>query len=109
MAAKGATVIGTDVAWPMLEAARNRVKGVVRRVALVRAPMDHLPLRDASVDLVVAHGIWNLARSAAEFRCAIAETPRVARPRAGLFVFTSSRATLAPGDQPVPGERFVFT
>ena len=71
--------------------------------------MDHLPLRDASVDLVVAHGIWNLARSAAELRRAIAEAARVARPGAGLFVFTFSRATLAPGDQPVPGEAFVFT
>ena len=111
MAAEGATVIGTDVAWPMLEAARQRAKaaGLTRRVALVRAPMDHLPFADASVDLVVAHGIWNLARSTAEFRRAIAEAARVARPGAGLFVFTFSRATLAPGDQPVPGEPFVFT
>ena len=111
MAAEGATVVGTDVAWPMLEAARRRVEaaGLDRRVALVRAPMDHLPLRDASVDLVVAHGIWNLARSAAELRRAIAEAARVARPGAGLFVFTFSRATLAADDRPVPGEPFVFT
>jgi ubiquinone/menaquinone biosynthesis C-methylase UbiE len=111
MAVEGATVIGTDVAWPMLEAARQRAKaaGLTRRVALVRAPMDYLPFADASVDLVVAHGIWNLARSAAEFRRAIAEAARVARPGAGLFVFTFSRATLAPGDQPIPGEAFVFT
>jgi ubiquinone/menaquinone biosynthesis C-methylase UbiE len=70
MAAEGATVIGTDVAWPMLEAGRRRAEGagVRNRVAFVRAPMDRLPLRSASVDLVVAHGIWNLARSAAEFR-----------------------------------------
>jgi SAM-dependent methyltransferase len=71
--------------------------------------MDHLPLRDESFDLVVAHGIWNLARSAAEFRCAVAEAARVARPGAGLFLFTFSRATLAPDDEPVPGEAFVFT
>ena len=47
MAAEGAMVVGTDVAWPMLEAARQRVKaaGLTRRVALVRAPMDGLPLR----------------------------------------------------------------
>ena len=90
MAACGASVVGTDVAWPMLAAARRRVasQGVAGRVALVRAPMDYLPLRDASVDLVVAHGIWNLARSGAEFRRAIAEAVRVARPGAGLFVFT---------------------
>jgi ubiquinone/menaquinone biosynthesis C-methylase UbiE len=111
MAAEGATVIGTDLAWPMLEAARRRMEtaGVARRVALVRAPMDALPLGDASVDLVVAHGIWNLARSAAELRRALAESARVARPGAGLFVFTFSRATLAADDQPVPGEAFVFT
>ena len=71
--------------------------------------MDQLPLKDASVDLVVAHGIWNLARSAAEFRRAIAEAARVARPGAGLFVFTFSRATLAPDDESIPGEAFVFT
>lgn len=111
MAAEGATVIGTDVAWTMLEAARRRVvaAGLDRRVALVRAPMDHLPVRDASVDLVVAHGVWNLARSAAELRRAIAEAARVARKGAGLFVFTFSRATLSPGEPPVPGEAFVFT
>lgn len=111
MAAHGGTVVGTDVAWPMLEAARERVakEGVAGRVALVRAAMDRLPLREASVDLVVAHGIWNLARSAAEFRRAVAEAARVARPGAGLFVFTFSRATLDPGDEPVAGEPFVFT
>ena len=111
MAAEGARVIGIDVASPMLEAARGRVAeaGVGRRVALVRATMDHLPLRDASVDLVVAHGIWNLARSTREFRRAVAEAARVGRPGAGLFVFTFSRATLPPGDQPLPGEAFVFT
>jgi ubiquinone/menaquinone biosynthesis C-methylase UbiE len=111
MAALGGAVVGTDVAWPMLEAARLRVEaaGVGRRVGLLRAPMDRLPLREASVDLVVAHGIWNLARSAAEFRRAIAEAARVARPGAGLFLFTFSRATLATGDEPIPGEAFVFT
>jgi hypothetical protein len=71
--------------------------------------MDVLPVRSASVDLVVAHGIWNLARSAAEFRRAVGEAARVARPGAGLFVFTVSRDTLAPEATPVAGESFVFT
>lgn len=64
----GAAVIGTDVASPRLEAARSRVEaaGLSDRVPLVRAPMDALPLGDASIDLVVAHGVWNLARSATE-------------------------------------------
>jgi ubiquinone/menaquinone biosynthesis C-methylase UbiE len=111
MSAEGPSVVGTDVAWPMLAAARRRVasEGLGGRVTLVRAPMDRLPLPDASVDLIVAHGIWNLARSADEFRRAVAEAARVARPGAGLFVFTFSRATLGPEDRPVPGETFVFT
>ncbi len=104
-------MIGTNVASPMLEAARLRVEAasLAHRVPLVRAPMESLPLGNASVDLVVAHGVWNLARSAAELRRAIAEAARVARPGAGLFVYTFSRATLAPDAQPVPGESFVFT
>lgn len=111
MAAAGAAVIGTDVASPMLEAARSRVEaaGLTDRVTLIRAPMDALPLGDASIDLVVAHGVWNLARSAAELRRAIAEAARVARPGAGLFVFTFSRATLPRDARPVPGESLVFT
>ena len=111
IAAEGAAVIGTDLAPSMLEAARRRVAdaGVGPRVALVRAPMDALPLDDASVDLVVAHGVWNLARCAAEFRGAVAEAARVARPGAGLFVFTFSRATLGPDERPLPGVPFVFT
>lgn len=111
MAAHGATVVGADASWPMLEGARRRVvkEGIAGQVALVRASMDYLPLRDATFDLVVAHGIWNLARSAAEFRRAVADAARVARPGAGLFLFTFSRATLTPEDRPVPGEPFVFT
>ena len=111
IAALGATVVGTDVSWPMLLAARRRTasEAVAGRVGLLLAPMDELPVRDASFDVVVAHGIWNLARSAAEFRRAVSEAARVARPGAGLFLFTFSRTTLAAGDQPVPGETFVFT
>ncbi len=111
MAACGASVVGIDAAWPMLEAARRRVasEAVAGRVSLVRAAMDRLPLADESVDLVVAHGIWNLARSGAELRRALSEGARVARPGAALFLFTFSRTTLAPDDRPVPGETFVFT
>jgi hypothetical protein len=49
------------------------------------------------------------AVAAREVRRPIAEAARVARPGAGLFVFTFSRATLAADDRPVPGEPFVFT
>ena len=61
---------------------------------LVLAPMDSLPFVSNAFDFVVAHGIWNLARSGQEFRRAAAEAARVARPGAPLFLFTFSRHTL---------------
>src|SRR5512134_516941 len=96
LAREGWNVLGTDLSWPMLRAAAERVEEerLGDRVRLALAPMDRLPVADRSLDLVVAHGIWNLARSAAEFRRAVAEAGRVARPGAGLFVFTFSRNTL---------------
>jgi SAM-dependent methyltransferase len=111
LAALGAVVVGTDTSAPMLAAARARVNAarVAGRVHLVRAAMDALPLRGGSADLVVAHGVWNLARSGAELRRALAEAARIARPGAGLFVFTFSRHTLPAEAPPVPGEAFVFT
>jgi ubiquinone/menaquinone biosynthesis C-methylase UbiE len=95
----------------MLQAAleRARAEGIAHRVQLALAPMDALPVADGSIDLVVAHGIWNLARSAAEFRGAVREASRAARGGAALFVFTFSRATLPPDTQPIAGEPFVFT
>ena len=111
LAALGVEVVGIDFAAPMLVAAQARAaaEGVADRVRLVHAPMDALPLRDACADLVVAQGIWNLARSGAEMRRAIAEAARVARAGAGLFVFTFSRHTLPADARPVAGETFVFT
>ena len=111
LAAGGWDVLGLDMSRPMLDAAarRARAAGVSSRVRLAAAPMDHLPVADASMDVIVAHGIWNLARSGSEFRAAVREAARVARAGAPLFLFTFSRRTL-PGDaQPVAGEAFVFT
>jgi ubiquinone/menaquinone biosynthesis C-methylase UbiE len=104
-------VVGLDLSAPMLDAAaeRTRAERPVGGMSPVMAPMEQLPIASACVDLVVAHGIWNLARSAAQFRAAIREAARVARPGAGLFVFTFSRATLPEGIEPVQGEPFVFT
>jgi ubiquinone/menaquinone biosynthesis C-methylase UbiE len=111
LAEMGWTVTGIDLSQPMLDAAaaRARTAGVAARVHLHRAPMGAVPLPDASVDLIVAHGIWNLARSGNEFRAAVREAARVARPGAALFVFTFSRHTLPDSATPVPGEQFVFT
>jgi SAM-dependent methyltransferase len=111
LAQQGWHVLGTDWSSPMLSAAAARADdvGVARRLRLALAPMDDLPAANGGYDLVVAHGIWNLARSAAEFRRAVAEAARVARAGAGLFVFTFSRHTLPAEARPVPGEPFVFT
>jgi SAM-dependent methyltransferase len=95
----------------MLSAAVMRTREDRRedRLHFVLAPMENIPARDRSFDLVVAHGVWNLARSAAQFRQALGEAARVAKPGAGLFVFTFSRNTLPPQTDPVVGEPFVFT
>jgi SAM-dependent methyltransferase len=103
LAAVGWNVLGIDLSLPMLHAARDR------RVRVVLAPMTGLPVADRSCDLVIAHGIWNLARSGAEFRQAVSEAARAADDNAALFVFTFSRNTLPAAAQPVAGESFVFT
>lgn len=111
LARMGWEVFGFDLSWPMLAAAAERARaepgGLALQVAL--APMEALPVRSRSADLIVAHGIWNLAPSTAVFRDGVREAARVARPGALCFVFTFSRNTLAPDATPVPGERFVFT
>jgi len=111
IAALGSPVLGTDIERPMLEAAlrRARAQGVASRTQWALAPMDRLPVGDRAFDLVVAHGIWNLAASGAEFRRAVGEAARVGRPGAALFLFTFSRHTLPPHAASVPGEAFVFT
>lgn len=111
VAALGWEVVGTDLSWPMVAAAAARTPAAdaAGRLQVVHAPMEPLPFRDDSFDLVIAHGIWNLARSTAEFRRAVREAARVARGGAALFVFTFSRTTLAADAAPVAGEAFVFT
>jgi len=104
-------VTGIDLSWPMLRAASRRASDdrLGNSLHLVLAPMDRLPIRDCCCDLVVAHGAWNLARSAAEFRRSVQEAARVARSGALLFVFTFSRSTLPAEARPLAGEPFVFT
>lgn len=112
LAAQGWRVVGLDLSLPMLQAARDRVArelGGENPPRLALAAMDHLPVADRSADLVIAHGIWNLARSGAEFRQAVQEAARAAAHHAALFVFTFSRNTLPADAQPVEGESFVFT
>lgn len=111
LARAGWEVLGTDTSWPMLKAAaaRMRAEAPDGRLHLAAATMDRLPVVDGYADLIVAHGIWNLAGSGEEFRQGIREAARTARPGAALFVFTFSRHTLPPNVRPVGGETFVFT
>lgn len=111
LAAEGWHVAGTDLSLPMLQAAVERAHrdGVDGRVCFALAPMGSLPVAAGSCDLVIAHGIWNLAPSSAIFRLAVSEAARVAKAGAALFVFTFSRNTLAPEATPIAGEPFVFT
>jgi SAM-dependent methyltransferase len=111
LAQAGWHVVGTDLSLPMLAGAATRAADahLTSGMRLVLAPMDHLPLAPHSFDFIVAHGIWNLARSSDEFRLAVREAARVARPGCALFVFTFSRSILGKTAEPVPGESFVFT
>jgi SAM-dependent methyltransferase len=111
LAKAGWDVLGVDLSWPMLAAAAARCRADTPpgHLAWAHAGMEPLPAADASIDLVVAHGIWNLADSSAMFRRAVAEAARVAKPGAALFVFTFSRHTLPATAAPAAGETFVFT
>jgi SAM-dependent methyltransferase len=111
LAAAGWDVLGIDLSLPMLVAAAERraEERLAGRLDVALAAMDAIPAREGTADLVIAHGIWNLARSAAEFRRGVREASRVSQPGAALFVFTFSRNTLPPHATPVTGEPFVFT
>ena len=111
LAEAGWEVVGTDLSLAMLRAAsaRSTAERLAPRVRLALAPMDHLPFASHTFDFIVAHGIWNLAASGVEFRRAVAEAARVARPGCALFLFTFSRNTLEGTAAAVPGESFVFT
>jgi len=111
LAQDGHRVTGVDLSLPMLEAARARASssGVAPWCTFVEGTMENLPVPDAAFELVIAHGVWNLAGSDRQLEAAMAEAARVARPKAGLFVFTFSRNTLADDVEPAPGQRYAFT
>lgn len=111
LATMGWDVLGVDLSQAMLDATQKRAQeqALTDRLRLLRAPMETLPAEDQRFDFIVAHGVWNLARSAVEFRQALREAARVARPHAALFVFTFSRHTLPMTAEPVDGESFIFT
>src|ERR1019366_7666246 len=70
-------VLGSDFCHPLLVAAREKIERRRARAGLFEADALHLPLRDASLDLVtVAFGFRNLAN----YRAGLAEMRRVLGP-----------------------------
>ena len=106
---QGWTVAGIDLSLGMLRAAQQRLatEAPGHRLGLALAPMERLPIAGRSMDFIVAHGIWNLAQTTAQFRAAVREAARVVRPGGSLFVFTFSRSTLPDSDRSL--ERYVYT
>ncbi|MEQ1634992.1 MAG: methyltransferase domain-containing protein, partial [Planctomycetota bacterium] len=70
LARLGWRVLGTDLSVPMLAATHARAGAGLApgRLDVALAPMQALPVRSGSIDLVIAHGIWNLATTGAQFR-----------------------------------------
>jgi hypothetical protein len=94
---------------PRLAAAARADERPASYLRLACAAMNRLPVAAATADFIVAHGIWNLAREAAEFRAAVREARRIAGPGPAPVVFTFSRSALPDVVLPIAGEPFVFT
>jgi SAM-dependent methyltransferase len=70
--------IGLDMTDEMLELARaNAVEAGVENVEFVKGYIEHIPLADASVDVVISNCVINLA---ADKRKVLAEAARVLKP-----------------------------
>ena len=80
-------VIGIDFAAAMLRLAKNKVRGAVSSIDLVRADAMRLPLRDGSVDAVtIGFGIRNVEQPTEAFR----EIVRVLRQNGSLAILEFS-------------------
>ena len=79
LASQAGRYVGLDVSWPMLARARARES---RRAALIQARGEALPLRDGSIDAIVAAWVLvNLPPHRSER--ILNETQRVLRPSGG--------------------------
>ena len=109
LAAAGWDVYGVDTSTPMLAAAAARARALDHGgLHVAQASMLDLPFPDRVFDLVIAHGIWNLATHDDGLRRAMGEAARVSKAGAALFVFTFSRNTLRADAQPLGGELYVY-
>jgi SAM-dependent methyltransferase len=115
LARAGFDLLALDGSPAMVEKTRERLAPILgaeeaqRRVRV--GGMDDLSFAaDATVDLVVALGIYHCAESRAEWDRALAETTRVLKPGGRLLVsvFTPETDLDGRGFRPVPGEPDVY-
>jgi SAM-dependent methyltransferase len=96
----GVRVVGVDISRESLLLARDRFAApeqAGRRVALVEASADRLPLAEGSVDAVV---MGNAIHTLPDLKRLLLETRRVLRPGGGFSFSTSFYAgTFAPGTE----------
>ena len=92
--ARGARVVGVDIASGALRAARQRLGPIHgERLTLLTGSAVCLPLRDASVDVVVSTDVLvHVPPSLGGARAAIAEVARVLKP-GGVFWFSTINST----------------
>lgn len=115
LAERGFDVVAVDASSAMVERTRRRLEPIlgpaeaVRRVQVAR--MDDLSgIEPASIDLLVALGVYHQAQSASEWDRAIAESSRVVRPGGIVLVsvFTPETDLTGEGTRAVAGEPRVF-
>jgi len=83
-------IVALDLAPNMLRASHGHaLREGIRNIAHVRAPVEHLPFADASVDLVVCGGSLNEFRS---MGIALAEARRVLADDGSLFAMSLTAA-----------------
>jgi SAM-dependent methyltransferase len=107
LARRGATVVGLDLSWPLLLAARRQAPS-----PLVRADMRILPFGEGAFDTVLnLFTSFGYFEDDAEHRRVLAEVARVLRPR-GRFVLDylnapRVRSDLVPRDEHAVGGRVI--
>jgi ubiquinone/menaquinone biosynthesis C-methylase UbiE len=79
----GGRVVGIDFSTAMLERAKHAVRSApVGNTALLRAAAEKLPLADATIDVALVNGIFNLNPARAEI---FAELARVVSPGGAVY------------------------